>query len=93
MTVKPMGLSLNVWVDGVYSGNDSVSFQCDHNTETQWRCPFAIGYTMPMEEGTRCHAKDGCECRRLIARLSALKRASAIVKRELRKVEEEMEDA
>ena len=93
MTLKPTGASLNIWVDGVFSGNDCVTLQCDHNTETQWRCPFSIGYVMPMEEGARCFAKDGCDCHKSSAKLAVLERALALVKREIRKVKEEMGDA
>ena len=46
-----------------------------------------------MEEGDKCCYKDGGDCRLLAARLDALKRTLNIVKREIKKLEAEAEEA
>lgn len=91
MAGKPKGVSVNVWLDGIDSGNDCALCQCDH-IDTQWQCPFALGYVSPMEPGTLCHFKDGGNCNSPHARLDGLKRALALTKREIKKLEEEFED-
>ena len=92
MARKLNGVSVSVWADGVDYGNDCVTTECDH-VDTQWQCPYALGYTSPMEEGDKCCYKDGGDCRLLAARLDALKRTLNIVKREIKKLEAEAEEA
>lgn len=88
---KVNGVSVSVWADGVDAGNDCVTTECDH-VDTQWKCPYALGFNEPMEEGDLCHYKNGSDCRLLAAKLAALKRALSIVKREIKKLEAEAED-
>lgn len=90
---KPKGVSVSVWADGVDADNDCVTTECDH-VDTQWRCPYALGFNSPMQEGDRCFYKDGGDCHLLAAKLDALKRTLAIVRREIeiKKLEAEAED-
>lgn len=90
MKIKPKGVSVNLWIDGIYAGNDCATCQCDH-VDTQWQCPFALGYVMPMEEGARCQFKDGADCHNVHAKIDALKSAITLAKRELKKFEDEIE--
>ena len=84
------GCAVSVWCDGIAATNNCALCQCDH-IDTQWKCPFAMGYVSPMEEGDRCHFKDGGNCMSLRAKLDGMKRALALAKREIKKIEEEME--
>lgn len=90
MAGKPKGVSVNVWLDGVDSANDIALCQCDH-IDTQWKCPFARGYVSPMGPSTLCTFKEGGDCHSVHARLDGLKRALALTKREIKKLEEEFE--
>ncbi len=91
MASKPTGVSVSVWVDGVYSSNDYITTECDH-IDTQWKCPYALGFQSPMQEGDQCSYKYGGDCCLLAAKLDALKRTLSLVKREIKKLEDEMED-
>ena len=71
MAGKPKGVSVNVWIDGVDSANDCTLCQCDH-IDTQWQCPFAMGYVSPMEPSTLCTFKEGGDCHSVHARLDGL---------------------
>lgn len=91
MASKPTGVSVSVWVDGVDSSNDCITTECDH-IDTQWRCPYALGVVSPMREGDVCHRKAGGDCRLLYAKVDAMKRAIQLLKREIKSIEEQMED-
>lgn len=88
---KPNGASVSVWIDGVDASNDCVTTECDH-IDTQWRCPFALGMVSPMREGDQCGFKNGGDCRFLAAKIAAMKRALAVVRREIKRLEDEAED-
>ena len=85
------GVSVSVWVDGVDSSNDCITTECDH-IDTQWLCPYALGEVSPMSEGDQCHRKANGDCRLLCAKVAAMNRAIALLKREIKKIEDEMED-
>ena len=91
MAKKITGVSVSVWVDGVDSSNDCITTECDH-IDTQWRCPYALGMVSPMREGDQCGFKDGGDCHKLCAKVDAMKRAITLLKREIKKLEDEMED-
>ena len=85
------GVSVSVWVDGVDSSNDCITTECDH-IDTQWQCPYALGEVSPMSEGDQCHRKANGDCRLLCAKVDAMKRAIKLLKSEIKKLEDEMED-
>lgn len=85
------GVSVSVWVDGVDSSNDCITTECDH-IDTQWQCPYALGIMSPMREGDQCCRKANGDCRLLCAKVAAMNRALALLKREIKKIEDEMED-
>ena len=89
--MKIKGVSVSVWADGVDAENDCVTTECDH-VDTQWKCPYALGFKSPMQEGDQCSYKYGGDCRLLAAKLDALKRTLSVVKREIKKLEEEADD-
>lgn len=91
MASNPTGVSVSVWVDGVDSSNDCITTECDH-IDTQWLCPYALGEVSPMREGDQCHRKADGTCRLLFARVDAMKRAINLLKREIKNIEEQMED-
>lgn len=86
---KRYGVTVNAYFDG--QGYDSdISLTCD-NTSTQHLCPYALGETMPMPEGTSCCFRDGCYCRKLVANIEALKVAKAAITKKLKELEAEIE--
>ena len=91
MASKPTGVSVSVWVDGVDSSNDCITTECDH-IDTQWRCPYALGMFHPMRECDQCSFKDCGDCLKLCAKVDAMKRAIKLLKSEIKKLEDEMED-
>ena len=91
MAKKITGVSVSVWVDGVDSSNDCITTECDH-IDTQWRCPYALGMVSPMREGDQCSFKDYGDCYKLCAKVDAMKRAITLLKREIKNIEEQMED-
>ena len=91
MAGKPTGVSVSVWVDGVDPSNDCITTECDH-IDTQWKCPYALGMVSPMREGDQCGFKDCGDCNKLFAKVAAMTRAIKLLKSEIKKLVDEMED-
>lgn len=89
---KNFGVTVSLYIDGV-SGDSSLDLYCEHNTDTAFRCPYAIGSIHPLPEGEMCGMKYDSQCPRYAAQLDALKRAKSMIAARIKEVEEELNNA
>jgi hypothetical protein len=89
---KNFGVTVSLYLDGT-SGESSLDMYCEHNMDTAFRCPYAIGYMNPLPEGEMCQMKHDSQCPRYAAQLDALKRMKSMIAARIKKVEEELNNA
>lgn len=91
MSAKRYGASVSIYIDG-NGGESDCNVSCDLSQDDEYRCPFAVGYEMPLPPGARCHFRDFSRCPRHAARLAALESARRILAREIKAEKERGEE-
>lgn len=92
MANNRIGVTVSLYLDGSgCSGGCDIQKTCELPLEEQYRCPWAMADLMPMEPGTGCYYKDYGNCRKPGARIDALKKALAALKKDLKAEENEAE--